>query len=189
MNFNEQFIPLALRTESTIAPLTINRAAFSAVVDACVIVGNLADFIKKKAAYNKPIKVDEWNTLVARLETILPFLANVTEESFAGIPGDAPSDLNTRLFHGIFGLFTESTELMEALQKAELTGEWDIPNLKEELGDQAWYQAILVDELMGDMDKIQEVVIAKLCKRYPEKYSDQAAIERDLVAERKILEQ
>jgi NTP pyrophosphatase (non-canonical NTP hydrolase) len=185
MDFNKDFIPLAIRTESVIAPITMNRPTFTAVLDACIIVGNLADVIKKKAAYNKPINLANWNALVQQLTDILPFISDMTDDSFVG---NEVIDVNTRLFHGIFGQFTESTELMEALQVAIETKAWDYPNLKEEIGDTAWYQAILLDEMGGNMDDIQRIVIQKLQTRYPDKYSDQAAITRNLVAERVVLE-
>lgn len=185
MDFNKDFIPLALRTESVIAPITLNRTTFTTVLDACIIVGNLADMIKKKAAYNKPIPLNTWNESVALLTDILPYISEMTDESFVG---DEVIEMNTRLFHAIYGQFTESTELMEALQVAIETGNWDFPNLKEEIGDTAWYQAILLDAIGGNMDDIQRIVIAKLRARYPDKYSDDNAIIRDLAAERVILE-
>lgn len=188
MDFNKDFIPLALRTESDIAPLTVNPVVFDFVMDAAIAIGNMADMLKKLAAYNKPINLADWNNYASNLNGIIPFLTEMNADAFKAPEGTAPMNLNTRLFHGIFGLFTESTELMEALQVARLTGNWDIPNLKEEIGDQQWYQAILVDELKGDMVAIQETVIAKLRARYPEKYSDANAINRDLTTERQILE-
>lgn len=185
MNFNTDFIPQALRTESTIAPITINRQVFTATIDACVIIGNLTDMIKKKAAYNKPIPVAIWNEYVLQLTTVLPLLTNLTDQSFVGTE---VIDVNTRLFHGIFGQFTEATELMEALQTAVDTGGWDNTNIEEELFDGFWYSGLLLDELGADMDDILNKGIRKLKARYPDKYNDESAINRDLVAERKILE-
>ena len=184
MNF-DQFTPLAIRTESVIPPIKLNPVVFDSVVDACVIVGNLADFIKKNAAYNKPIDIAKWNELVARLSAILPFIEELTAESFVS---NDTIDINTRLFHGIFGMFTESTELMEALQIAKEEKSWDGVNVAEEIGDAQWYAAILLDELKVDMGGILSKIIAKLKARYPLKYSDESAINRDLTTERKILE-
>jgi hypothetical protein len=77
---------------------------------------------------------------------------------------------------------------MEAMQTALDVGQWDVVNIKEELGDQEWYKAILVDAIGANMEAIQDRVIEKLRARYPEKYTDEAAINRDLVTERAILE-
>jgi hypothetical protein len=61
-------------------------------------------------------------------------------------------------------------------------------NLLEEFGDLAWYQAIGIDEAGGSLDKVLDRVIAKLRARYPEKFTSENAINRDLVKERAILE-
>lgn len=189
MTFATDFIPLALRTESQIPQLTLDDAIFSNVITASIAVGNLADFIKKKAAYNKAIDISQWHQYLAQIRNAVTVLQTVADQSSFQAPPDVlPSELDTRIFHGVIGLFTESTELMEAMQKAKATGMWDIVNLKEEIGDQQWYQAILIDAIGGDLEAIQQRVIAKLQARYPDKYTDEAAINRDLVTERAILE-
>jgi len=184
MNF-DQFTPLAIRTESVIPPIKLNPVVFDSVVDACVIVGNLADFIKKNAAYNKPIDIAKWNELVARLSAILPFIEELTAESFVS---NDTIDINTRLFHGIFGMFTESTELMEALQIAKEEKSWDGVNLAEECADLSWYQVLVMDEIKISMSSALEACIEKLKARFPQKYSDESAINRNVTTERSILE-
>lgn len=188
MTFATDFIPLALRTESAIAPLSLDPHVFTEVIKASIAAGNLADFIKKKAAYNKPIDLAKWQEYVAQMAASAKYLSHVTSQECFADPLGHTINLDTRIFHGVIGLFTESTELMEAMQTAIDTGSWDVVNLKEEIGDQQWYQAILVDAIGGDLEAIQERVIAKLRARYPEKYTDAAAINRDLVTERAILE-
>jgi hypothetical protein len=188
MTFATDFIPLALRTESTVAPLTLDLAVFKEVLSASVAAGNLADFLKKKAAYNKPIDLAKWQAYVADMAKAADYLKNITsQDSFNDANGNV-IELDTRIFHGVIGLFTESTELMEAMQTALDVGQWDVVNIKEELGDQEWYKAILVDAIGANMEAIQDRVIEKLRARYPEKYTDEAAINRDLVTERAILE-
>lgn len=188
MTFATDFIPFALRTESVVAPLTLDHHVFSSVLAASVAAGNLADFLKKKAAYNKPIDLVKWQAYVAQMAAAANYLKNVSTQDDFNDPTGSTINLDTRIFHGVIGLFTESTELMEAMQTALDEGKWDIVNLKEELGDQEWYKAILVDAIGANMEAIQERVIAKLRARYPEKYTDDAAINRDLVTERAILE-
>lgn len=188
MTFATDFIPLALRTESTIAPLTIDHHVFSRVISASIAAGNLADFIKKKAAYNKPIDIVKWQEYVAQMAAAAKYLAHITSQESFSDPLGMTINLDTRIFHGVIGLFTESTELMEAMQKAMDNGSWDVVNLKEEIGDQEWYKAILVDAIGANLEAIQDRVIAKLKARYPDKYTDAAAINRDLTTERAILE-
>ncbi len=94
-----------------------------------------------------------------------------------------------RIEHGIMGLVTESAELMDAVKKAKIYGrELDRVNLVEEAGDLMWYLAILGDELGVSFEDMWEKNIAKLTKRYPEKFTSDLALNRDLDGERKILE-
>ena len=49
-------------------------------------------------------------------------------------------------------------------------------------------KALMVDELGTDFENIWQKNIKKLELRYPDKYSDEKAKNRDLLSERKILE-
>lgn len=94
-----------------------------------------------------------------------------------------------RLLHSGIGIATESGEFLDALKKHIFYGKpLDRTNLKEELGDLLWYVAIACDELGATFEELQEVNIAKLTARYPEKFSLERAENRDLETERKILE-
>lgn len=94
-----------------------------------------------------------------------------------------------RLLHGAMGLVTESAEIMDALKKHIMYGKTlDLVNIKEEIGDQAWYLAILLDELNSSFEEVMDVNIKKLTLRYPAKFTEESAIVRDLGAERKLLE-
>lgn len=87
------------------------------------------------------------------------------------------------------GAVTEVGELMDAIKKSKIYGRsLDRVNLVEEMGDVMWYFAILADELGVSFEEIWEKNINKLRQRYPEKYSDASFDQRDVVAERKILE-
>jgi NTP pyrophosphatase (non-canonical NTP hydrolase) len=85
-----------------------------------------------------------------------------------------------RWIHGVIGIATEAGELMEALH-AHLfcDSPIDEENLFEELGDLEWYEAILCHEFEFDPEQIRASNIAKLRKRYPEKFTEEAAINRD----------
>lgn len=94
-----------------------------------------------------------------------------------------------RLQHGAIGCATESAELLDAVKKHIFYGkELDAANIKEEVGDLLWYVAIICDVFDFDMQNILDINIAKLAARYPEKFTKDAAINRDLDTERKILE-
>lgn len=94
-----------------------------------------------------------------------------------------------RLSHAASGLCTESGELLDMLKKHLNYGkDFDRANAIEELGDLLWYVAIACDELGVSIEDIMKINIDKLKARYGEKYSDDRAINRDLKAEREILE-
>lgn len=94
-----------------------------------------------------------------------------------------------RLIHASMGFVTEAAEFQDALKKSLFYGkELDKTNLKEEIGDLLWYLAIAMDVLGTDFDGEQDRVIRKLKARYPSKFENDLAENRDLVAERKILE-
>jgi NTP pyrophosphatase (non-canonical NTP hydrolase) len=97
---------------------------------------------------------------------------------------------NAKLFHYLVGLSTESGELLDAIKKSIVYGKpLDKVNLIEELGDACWYIARACETLNISMEEVMEININKLKKRYGEKFSEAAALNRDLTGERAVLEQ
>lgn len=103
--------------------------------------------------------------------------------NLAGNPTDALATL-----HAIIGTATEAGEQLEALANALFN---DVPidrvNLLEETGDGFWYAAVLAKAQGFTFEEAQERNIAKLRKRYPEKFNEYDATVRNLDAERKEL--
>lgn len=64
----------------------------------------------------------------------------------------------------------------------------DLVNIQEELGDLCWYLANFCRINNFDLEKILDNNIAKLRARYPEKFTQENAINRNLENERKVLE-
>ncbi len=94
-----------------------------------------------------------------------------------------------RLVHSYTGMLTEVAEFADAIKKSLFYGKiLDPINLKEEIGDLIWYMYIAMDELDTDMDTESRRVINKLKARYPSKFDSVNAEIRDLVSERRILE-
>ena len=77
--------------------------------------------------------------------------------------------------------------MTEAVKQMLDENSLDVVNVLEEIGDISWYQAILIDALNGDWDACLNKNIEKLKARYPEKFSSDAAINRDVNNERTIL--
>jgi NTP pyrophosphatase (non-canonical NTP hydrolase) len=96
-------------------------------------------------------------------------------------------DLN--LLHGAIGISTEAGEILDAFKRHIYYGkELDVVNIKEEIGDIMWYVAILCRELNLNIEDILQTNIDKLKARYPDKFSETHALNRNLENERKILE-
>lgn len=113
-----------------------------------------------------------------------------TESCDLGKIGERLSDpLNIRILHALIGLETEVGELQDAMKKHVFYGKpLDTVNLAEEMGDVFWYLAILSDALRAPFEEVMEKNIAKLKARYGDKFTEKAALNRDLTTERKILE-
>lgn len=91
--------------------------------------------------------------------------------------------------HMIFGMQTEVAELADAYKKHIAYGkELDLVNVKEEMGDALWYIANMCNLHGWDLRDIMGTNIKKLQARYPEKFSNERALNRDLSTERNILE-
>ena len=180
-----QFVQDAIRTESLVDSVVVNEQLLQGTLKTLIATGNILDMIKKNVFYGKPIE--------ARRLRELTLLANVglmqiDPTTTPATPERELEDVNPRLFHAIVGIATEGTELLEALQKIINGENADNINIKEELGDVNWYEAIAIDTLEEDFESVLNTVIAKLKARFPEKFTSEDAIHRDLATERKILE-
>jgi len=94
-----------------------------------------------------------------------------------------------RLQHAAMGLATEAGEFVDMIKKHIYYGKaLDVVNAKEELSDCSWYIALALNELNTTMNEVLTLNINKLKLRYPAKFSSEDAINRDVVAERELLE-
>lgn len=92
------------------------------------------------------------------------------------------------LLHSSMGLATESGEFLDVLKKHIFYGKTiDEVNLKEELGDLMWYMAIAMNALGTNFEDEARRNIEKLRARYPEKFTESNAINRNIDLEYKIL--
>ena len=100
-------------------------------------------------------------------------------------------DTNTiRLLHGGMGLSTEAGEFLDELKKHIFYGKpLDLVNLAEECGDAFWYLAEILTALDRRFIDVMQQNIDKLRTRYPERFTHEAALVRDLDAEREVLEE
>jgi NTP pyrophosphatase (non-canonical NTP hydrolase) len=88
-----------------------------------------------------------------------------------------------RLLHAVIGLCTETGELADILKKHIFYGkELDWMHVVEESGDLSWYSAViwhLTEIVKGiKMNDGLQLNIEKLQKRYPNKFSEERALNR-----------
>ncbi len=116
-------------------------------------------------------------------------LVNRMESSADIIKGQALDTKLCRLLHAALGISGESGELTDQIKKVFAYGkEFDQTNFIEELGDILWYIQLACNVLDTDLESLIRVNIDKLEKRYPGKFTQEAALNRDLPAERTTLE-
>lgn len=188
----KQYVKDAIRTESIIDKVTTDRSMLVNMLKAHIASGNILDMIKKNAFYGKEIDRDKFNNYLSTIVTVgvqTNMFNNTTINGQAYTTPPVDIDIDTRVFHSLIGILTESTELAEALLKIIVTGNADNVNILEEFGDIGWYEAIGIDALDGDFEQILNTNIEKLRKRFPEKFTNEKAIDRDLEVERLTLEE
>lgn len=180
-----QFVVDAIKTESKIEQVTTNKELLIQTISILVHAGNILDQIKKNVFYAKPFAIDDLVSHTQSLNESVNLLNKISTNDIV----DNKSDLgvNPRIFHSIVGISTEATELLEAL---DINGQkMDSINIAEEFGDIDWYKAIGVDELAIDWVTILTTVIQKLKTRYPDAFTSEDAINRDLEKEREVLDE
>ncbi len=154
----------------------VSLAMFENVVARAIEALNDLDGIKKTLFYGKP----------------LPPNLDTQAKEFTDCQG-LPDWFKNRsqgemILHGIIGSATEAGEQLEALYSTALNGQdFDEINIKEETGDQFWYNAVVAKACGFTFEGAQRVNIEKLRARYPNKFNEYDATNRNLVEERRIL--
>lgn len=95
-----------------------------------------------------------------------------------------------RPLHALMGMATEVGELIDQYKRHIFYGApLDPINIKEEMGDKFWYDSLMLDVQNASFEECFQMMVNKLKKRYPEKFTELDAVQRDLEGERKVLEQ
>lgn len=161
---SNEFIDAVKKTESKVDRVSPPIVMLAKAMDDFISASDRLDRIKKYCFYGKDV---DWGQA-----EVCPTLG-----------------INPRVFHAIIGKATEAGELLSALHEAVfLAMPLDLTNLAEEVADGWWYDGVLIDECGWDVEKMQQMLIAKLQKRYPEGFTEKDAQERDLEGEREVLD-
>lgn len=172
---------LAVRTLAPVTPelrKRINQETVNEIVSIFVSAANMgraADIQKRMVFYgkkqDKPLEMRSFPEIKVKLME-----SRLTN-----------SDDTIQLLHAVTGLITEIGEMSEGILDI-IEDKPDPVNFQEECGDLDWYLQVLCHILKTSLDQIQAVNVAKLQKRYPQKFTEEAAVNRDLQGERRVLE-
>ena len=172
MTIASTYIKNAIRTESKPTPEVNER--FQNALSAIVYILDeqkapilILDEIKKHIFYGKKMSKD--------INDIIGTGNPITD------PNDETVDSQVRLVHAMLGKLTEAYEFAEsviALLKGD-TSKRNVDNLVIEIGDGQWYDAIALDELGVPLSLCLGLNIKKLRERFPEKFDEDQAINRD----------
>ena len=87
--------------------------------------------------------------------------------------------MEQHIIHAHMGISSEAGEIGDCIKKHFIYGQHlDTVNLIEECGDILWYVSLMVSACGSTMEQVMEINIEKLKKRYPEKFTEQDALER-----------
>lgn len=155
----------------------VSKAAFVGALNNAIQSLQKLDAIKKAWFYGRAAQgITQGITMTEDLPAVIGDASNLSEADAAVV------------LHGIIGIATEAGELLEALRETLSGKSLDVVNLKEEVGDAKWYMAILAPICGFAWGDDERVNIAKLRKRFADKFAAYDANNRNLVAERAILE-
>ena len=193
MNFKE-YVPLAMRTCKSLPTADhINHMCLGIVGE----MGELVDAIKKAYVYGKGI--DQTNTVeeigdvswyTAGLVQHFPTLADWldSDELKQSVNYEklevARKNVTRTILLNTMSAANLAVDLMMLADNDDLQ-DTEAEQVAKALGTALFATAVLLDV---DLAGAYEVNIAKLAKRYGDKYSDYAAINRDIDAERAVLE-
>lgn len=155
----------------------VSKVNFVKILNGAIEAANQLDKVKKTLFYGRDNNLDplEGQASVARLPEVFGLNAHI--------------ETHVDVMHGIIGLFTEAGELLEAMRSAiNENRPFDFVNLKEEVGDSFWYQAIIAFRSGFSFEDAMRVNIAKLRARFPDAFTEFDANNRELGVERAILE-
>lgn len=202
---NKAFIEQSERTEKKFPEGTkltaVQTVSIFQVLNEIMAIGGSLDSMKKNIIYGVTLQElarkggveladEDVAEAEARAQTVLDGVKQSDMEDAER--AERLQNLDSRsieLMHHSIGMITEAIELLDAVMESIIEGKpLDTANVLEEMGDSNWYQAGLHRLLDSSFEGVNAAVIEKLRVRYPEKFTKEAADDRDLAAEREVLE-
>lgn len=193
-NFND-YIQDALRTKPNDSKKQVATAV--SMLRLMSSNGHLLDPAKRHLYYNTPVgdlklplTVDDSLASIYKGTFIEAVQMDRSERASAKGLEQVLGRGSTDALHALLGLSTEVGEIADAILGSDIGSanpKIDLDNVKEEIGDLFWYMAILCNAYGMDPYEVMEANIRKLRKRFPDKFDEEAAVNRDLAAEKEAL--
>lgn len=184
----KEFQQNALRTESIVPVVETNYDLLIATFKMFIEMSKILDGIKRSIYYSNDDRLDEIlsnesiRSLKNQFNDLVDFMQNANSKQTV-------TNVDSRVLHATLGMCTEPGELSEAILDSMINGSpLDKVNIGEEMHDSSWYHAVMHDVLDLDWNEGFAKLIAKLKERFPEKFTTESAVNRDLDKERKALE-
>ena len=121
------------------------------------------------------------------LDTLKRWIFYSKKDSYNAKPSNL-SEEGFRTLHVMLGKLTEAIEFANEAKKVLENRPLDLTNLLEEIGDGWWYDGIFLHMMGVSVEQIQSANIEKLRKRFPDKFTSEDALNRDLEKERDSLD-
>lgn len=157
----------------------IDSMSIRKMIHATMMVGETTGLLKKQIIYGASRAAqygESFAKMAKKAEEILDDRSSLSLDS-----------MQAEVLHALLGKISELGELVEILAPyilgEKILTDDDILHLSEELGDQHWYDAILMRTFGLKDGKIRHRNIEKLRVRYPEAFDADKALNRDLEAE------
>jgi NTP pyrophosphatase (non-canonical NTP hydrolase) len=181
---NSEYIEKSARTVSKLKKedCVVENILLSKLKDGA-ISGVVADATKREIFYKDVNAVVKFGSNYERVKKLFETLDDTI------LNKEVPQQ-NIDIYHGILGLLSETSEIIEAYVNGNLSERGlDYVNIGEECGDLLWYIALILRSCDMTFDDVMSKNIAKLQIRFPDKFTTDSAINRNLDEERKVLEQ
>ena len=151
--------------------------------------GAMADILKRNLFYKVPITGEAMTSRINEDRNRLQTLAIEINSEGKGSLDHFDQNI-TDVIHAALGIMSEAGEIVSEILAASVEGrQLDLINLREEAGDVLWYQSLLLRSIGCDFDTCAEVNINKLRARYPDQFTEDKAVNRNIDQEQEVLAQ
>lgn len=155
-------------------------------VGTLIVNGNQADLMKRSLFYKEPLekghaRAAEFND---KMDQFYVMLRKAKEER----PDQKLSSQAIDIIHAALGVMSEAAETLNEVALAFMEDRpLNLVNLKEEGGDKLWYLGLEFRALETDFETEAAKNIHKLQIRFPDKFTTDAALNRDYEKEKVAL--